>query len=358
MTMDTSRVHAAKDIRSQAIEQATAGTRAPVPPVVVTRRRIYRDRVRSWLHRFGALGALSILVMVAGILSPNFLSPDNLRLQLQTFCLSTALIAVGQTLVILTGGIDLSVGALLAVGSCLAGLLVNDNASLVLAFAVPMLLTTLLGATSGAIIAKARIQPIVVTLAMMIAARGLAQLIAGDATLNLTNDNFYNLAIMQLGPLPVVGTIPISVVLAAIVYVLAALFLARTVPGRYVFAVGGNERAARLSGVAADRIKILVYAVSGFLAGLAGVLYAAHKQSSDPYNDGWLFELTTIAAVVVGGTSLLGGVGSVWRTLVGGLILTVLSALFILAGWSTPAQLIAQGLIIAGAVILQGGGEA
>ena len=144
-------------------------------------------------------------------------------------------------------------------------------------------------------------------------------------------------------------------VLALAVYVLASLFLTRTVPGRYIFAVGGNERAARLSGIAADRIKIAVYAVSGLLAGLAGVLYASYNQTADPLNDGFLFELTTIAAVVVGGTSLLGGVGGVWRTLVGGLILTVLYALFIQAGWSTPAQLIAQGLIIAGAVILQGG---
>src|SRR5918912_1474434 len=160
MTMDTSRVHAAKDIRSQAAGQAAAGTRAPVPPVVVPRRRIYRNRALAWLHRFGALGALIILVMVATITSPNFLSPDNLRLQLQTFCLATALIGVGQTLVILTGGIDLSVGALLAVGSCLAGQMINNNAPMALAFAAPILLATVLGGVSGTIIARARIQPI------------------------------------------------------------------------------------------------------------------------------------------------------------------------------------------------------
>ena len=320
-------------------------------------RRRYSRRTVPWLRRFGAVVALAILIAVASILSPNFLTTANIRLQLQTFCLSTALISVGQTLVILTGGIDLSVGALLAVGSCLGGLMVNDGAPLPLVFVAPMLLTTAIGSASGTIIAKARIQPIVVTLAMMIAARGVAQLITSDTTLNLSDDTFNNLATTQFGPVPVIGLIPVSVVLAAAIYVAAFLFLTRTVPGRYIFAVGGNERAARLSGVAADRVKIAVYAVGGLLAGLAGVLYASYNQTADPLNDGFLFELTTIASVVVGGTSLLGGVGGVWRTLVGGLILTVLYALFIQAGWSTPAQLIAQGLIIAGAVILQGGAE-
>ena len=316
---------------------------------------MYQRRVLPWLRRFGAVAALIILTTVASILSPHFLTQQNVRLQLQTFCLSTALISVGQMLVILTGGIDLSVGALLAIGSCLSGLMIIDGAPIPLAFIAPVVLTTAVGGASGAIIAKARIQPIVVTLAMMIAARGLAQLITSDATLNISNDTFNGLATTQLGPVPMIGLIPISVVLALAVYVLVSLFLTRTVPGRYIFAVGGNERAARLSGIAADRIKIAVYAASGLLAGLAGVLYASYNQTADPLNDGFLFELTTIASVVVGGTSLQGGVGGVWRTLVGGLILTVLYALFIQAGWSTPAQLIAQGLIIAGAVILQGG---
>lgn len=337
-----------------------AETPPAAPPVPAARRPArgaYSRRVLPWSRRFGAILALAMLLVVASILSPNFLTAQNIRLQLQTFCLSTALISVGQTLVILTGGIDLSVGALLAVGSCLGGLMVNNGLPIPLAFAAAMALTTLLGAASGTIIAKARIQPIVVTLAMMIAARGLAQLITGDTTLNLSDDTFNNLATTQLGPVPLLGLIPLSVALAAVVYTLAFLYLTRTVPGRYIFAVGGNERAARLSGVATDRVKIAVYAVSGLLAGLAGVLYASYNQTADPLNDGFLFELTTIAAVVVGGTSLLGGVGGVWRTLVGGLILTVLYALFVQAGWSTPAQLVAQGLIIAGAVILQGGAE-
>ncbi len=322
------------------------------------RAEFRRSTITTALRRFGAPLGLVILVIVASILSPNFFTESNIRLQLQGFALTTALIAVGQTLVILTGGIDLSVGALMAVGSCLGAQLLLRNAPPVVYFAVPLVLTTLIGALSGTIITKAKIQPIIVTLAVMIAARGLAQLISGDAVRTLGDDVYGGFATYQLGPLPLLGPIPVSVVLTIAIYALTAYLLTSTVAGRYVFAVGGNERAAKLAGIEADRVKIIVYAVSGFLAGLAGLLLAAHNALADPTNDGVYFELATIAAVVVGGTSLLGGVGGVWRTLTGGLILTVLYALFIQVGLPTQAQLIAQGLIIAGAVILQGGGDA
>ncbi len=361
--METGGVHIVEGARiSPDAAGPGASGPAPVPAApAAPRGRATGRRARVLLQRFGALGALALLLIAADLINNNFLTADSIRAQLQIFCLTTALIAVGQTFVILTGGIDLSVGSLLAVGSCLAGVMVSAGNPLVLVFLAPMALTTVLGTISGSIIAKARIQPIVVTLAMLIAARGLAQLITGGGgrghTLDLSVGDFNGLATTQLGPLPVVGTIPISVVIVVLVYLLAALFLARTAPGRYVFAVGGNERAARLSGVSADRVKIAVYAASGLLAGLAGVLFASYNATSDPFNDGLFFELQTIAAVVVGGTSLLGGVGSVWRTLLGGLILTVLNAIIIQIGFARPVQLIVQGLIIAGAVVLQGGGE-
>src|SRR4051812_26102717 len=197
--MDAGQIHPTEETQAQppASAQARQGTATSVP-VAAPRRGMFTNRIVPWLQRFGALAALILLVAIASVLSPNFVTEENIRLQLQTFCLATALIGVGQTLVILTGGIDLSVGALLAVGSCLAGQMINNNAPLALAFTAPLLLATVLGGVSGTIIARARIQPIVVTLAMMIAARGLAQLIAGDATLNLSNDTFDNLAITQL----------------------------------------------------------------------------------------------------------------------------------------------------------------
>jgi len=337
-----------------------------VPPTVAPRRDPFRIRALQWLQRFGGLAALIILVIVASILSPTFLTGNNIRPQLQLFAVQTALISAGQTLVILTGGIDLSVGSLLAVGSTLAAQLAIAGAPLILVIALPILLCGVIGTISGAIIARTRIQPIVVTLAMLIAARGVARLIGGNHQLDLSqlndptfagnvNTGANGIAAAQLGPAPLVGLVPVAVLVVLAVYLAVSLFLTRTVPGRYVFAVGGNERAARLSGVAADRVKITVYAISGLLAGLAGVLFASSYQNADPANDATLFELTTIAAVVVGGTSLLGGTGGVWRTLVGGLILVVLNALFTQLGLPQPTQLIAQGLIIVGAVALQAG---
>jgi ribose/xylose/arabinose/galactoside ABC-type transport system permease subunit len=319
------------------------------------RGALYSTRVGPWLQRYGSFLALVILVIVTSIISPNFLTELNLRLQVQTFCLSYALIGVGQTLVILTGGIDLSVGAVIAVGSCSAAVFMNNGYGPVAAFVLPMLLCAAIGTFSGAVISKAGIQPIVVTLAVMIAARGVAETIASAGVTYIQDPSFITYATTNYGPLPVIGLIPMSAILTVAVYVLAGFFLARTVAGRYIYAVGGNERATRLAGIPVDRVKILVYTISGLLAGLAGVLYASHNSTADPFNDGLNFELQSIAMVVVGGTSLLGGVGGIGRTMIGGLILTVLYALFIQAGWPTQTQLIANGVIVAGAVILQGG---
>jgi len=319
------------------------------------RRAFYSTRVLPWLQRYGSFLALVILVIATSIISPNFLTQLNIRLQLQTFCLSYALIGVGQALVILTGGIDLSVGAVLAVGSCSAAVLMNNGYGAIAAFALPMLLCAAIGGFSGAVISKTGIQPIVVTLAVMIAARGVAETIASAGVTYIQDQDFITYATTNYGPVAILGLIPMSVILTIAVYLIAGFFLARTVAGRYIFAVGGNERATRLAGIPVDRVKILVYTVSGLLAGLAGVLYASHNSTADPFNDGLNFELQSIAMVVVGGTSLLGGVGGIGRTMIGGLILTVLYALFIQAGWPTQTQLIANGVIVAGAVILQGG---
>src|SRR5947207_9775567 len=152
--MDAGQIHPTEETQARppASTRAGGGTTVSVP-VAAPRRGMFTNRIVPWLQRFGALAALMLLVAIASVLSPNFLTEENIRLQLQTFCLATALIGVGQTLVILTGGIDLSVGALLAVGSCLAGELIIQGAPIPVAFAVPIALTTVLGACSGAIIA-------------------------------------------------------------------------------------------------------------------------------------------------------------------------------------------------------------
>lgn len=320
-------------------------------PDLEARSRPQVARFLPLLQIYGSITALVLLLIIARILSPTFLDWINIRQQLLIFCFGIGLIAIGQTLVILTGGIDLSVGSLLAVGSIISAQLVINNASMFWVFALPLAVATLLGAISGVIVAKAHIQPIVVTLAMMIAARGVAELVTADAILRPVSDQFSAITSNAFGTADY--TIPYAVALVLAVYVVATFILVRTSLGRYILAAGGNEQAARLSGIAIDRVKIAVYAISGLLAGLAGVLWASYESTADPQNDGLFFELATIAAVVVGGTSLLGGRGSVWRTLVGGLIITSLNALLIQMGREQPDQLIVQGVIIVGAVMLQ-----
>ncbi len=310
-----------------------------------------RRRLLPFLQIYGSVAALFVLLVAARVLSPTFLDWINIRQQLLIFSFGIGLIAVGQTFVILTNGIDLSVGALLAVGSVISAQLVINNDSMFLVFLLPMAVTMAMGGLSGVIVAKAKVQPIVVTLAMMIAARGVAELITGDNILRPASDQFSNLTSNAFGTTNY--TIPYAVLGVFLVYPATAFLLARIPLGRYVFAIGGNEEASRLSGINVNRVKIAAYAVSGLLAGLAGVLWASYESTADPQNDGLYFELATISAVVIGGTSLLGGRGSIWRTLVGGLIITVLNALLIQMGRDYPDQLISQGLIIVGAVILQ-----
>lgn len=318
------------------------------PPVSVARTR---QRLLPFLQIYGSVAALILLLLAARVLSPTFLDWINIRQQLLIFAFGIGLIAVGQTFVILTNGIDLSVGALLAVGAVIAAQLVINNDSMFLVFLLPMVVTMVMGGLSGVIVAKAKVQPIVVTLAMMIAARGIAELITGDNILRPTSDQFSNLTANAFGTSTY--TIPFAVLSVFLVYPLSAFILTLIPLGRHIFAIGGNEEASRLSGIDVNRVKIAAYALSGLLAGLAGVLWASYESTADPQNDGLYFELATISAVVIGGTSLLGGRGSIWRTLVGGLIITVLNALLIQMGRDYPDQLISQGLIIVGAVILQ-----
>jgi ribose transport system permease protein len=325
---------------------------APELPMPTTHTR---ERVLPLIQTYGSIGALFLLLIVARILSSTFLDWINIRQQLLIFAFGIGLIAVGQTFVILTNGIDLSVGALLAVGSVIAAQLVINNDSMFWVFLLPVIVTTAMGSVSGLIVAKAKVQPIVVTLAMMIGARGIAELITGDNILRPASDQFSNLTSNAFGTTDY--TIPYAVVGVFLVYPVAAFILTRIPLGRYIFAIGGNEEATRLSGVSVTRVKIVAYAVSGLLAGLAGVLWASYESTADPQNDGLYFELATISAVVIGGTSLLGGRGSISRTLVGGLIITVLNALLIQMGRDYPDQLIAQGLIIVGAVMLQRRGD-
>jgi ribose/xylose/arabinose/galactoside ABC-type transport system permease subunit len=257
------------------------------------------------------------------------------------------MIALGMTFVILTGGIDLSVGSLYAVASVVAVYLAGYGLLAALAGAVAA--TAILGFINGVVIAKARIQPFIVTLAMMIAARGLALAVTNEKSVSAGRDApaaFGWLARGYIGPLPV------PVVLLFVAFALGWLVLNHTRFGRHVYSVGDNEEAARLMGLNVGRVTICVYALSGALAGLAGVIFASRLGTGQPTAGiGW--ELDAIAAVVVGGTLLTGGQGGVGPTLVGVLLLGVILNILTQEDISSWWQLVLRGVILLTVVIVQ-----
>lgn len=294
---------------------------------------------------YGALAALVLLVVVNVIFTPNFASASNLwNILLQVS--PTVLVAVGMTMVIATGGIDLSVGSVMAVASALAATLLDYGVMVAVLAALAVALVT--GALNGVLIARFRIQPIIVTLATLITGRGAAQVMSeGGQLIAFSNPAFESLGRGRVGPIPVQ-------VLLMVLAVGAGFFVMReTSFGRYVVAVGGNEAAARLSGVRVHRTKILVYAASGLCAGLAGLIETARLGASDAAKVGLNIELDAIAAVVVGGTPLTGGRATVAGTLIGALMMQVITTSFNMRLIPFSWSLVLKAAIILAAVYIQ-----
>jgi ribose transport system permease protein len=303
-----------------------------------------RARIGSIIQQQGALVLLVLVGIIASIRYERFLTEENLLNVLRQNSM-LGIVALGMTFVILTGGIDLSVGALLAVAGVIAANLADQG--LIIALVAAVAATTFLGLINGLVIAKARIQPFIVTLAMMIAARGLALAATGEQSIRITNEDFIWLGRGSIGFLPV----PILILIVA--FAIGWLVLNQTRFGRNVFAVGDNDEAARLMGLNINRVTIAVYAISGALAGLAGVMLASRLGAGQPVA-GTGYELDAIAAVVIGGTLLTGGQGSVLSTLVGVLLLGVIFNLFNLEGTISPWwQLVLRGVILLFVVVVQ-----
>jgi len=259
------------------------------------------------------------------------------------------ILAVGMTLVILSAGIDLSVGSLLAFSATLTAMMLRRwNMPVIPSLFVVMLSCLCLGAINGAITAKGRIQPFIVTLAMMSAARGLAKRISNNSNVDIGFGKGDTVA----GTMAFIGDKLFVIPLFLVIVLLAYVVLKKMRFGRYTVAVGSNERAARLSGINVEFVKIGVYAISGLLAGIAGIIHCAQNNQGSP-NDGIGYELDAIAAVVIGGTSLMGGQGGVLGTLVGALIIGVITNIMGLRNVDPNLQLILKGGIIVGAVLLQ-----
>lgn len=294
---------------------------------------------------YGALAALVLLLIGNVVFTPGFASVDNFR-NLLVQVTPTMLVAVGMTFVIATGGIDLSVGSVMAIASAVAATSLDYGAGL--AILLGLTVGAGVGAFSGALIAGFKIQPIIITLAVLIAGRGIAQVISnGGQLIPFSNQNFE-----FLGKGDVFG-IPFQIALLVLVVASAIFLLRSTIFGRYVIAVGGNESAARLSGVRVNRTKILVYAFSGLLAALAGLIYTARLGASDASKVGDGIELDAIAATVVGGTALTGGRATVIGTVIGALIMQIITTSFNMNGIKFSYSLAIKAAIILLAVYIQ-----
>ena len=323
-------------------QPGTVAAEGPAP-----RAPALRAKAGSLLQRQGAVVALVAVCVFGTMRYAPFATPENLLNVLRQNSM-IGLVALGMTFVILTAGIDLSVGSLLAVAGIVAATL-SPRGTLV-AIAGGVVAAALLGAINGVTIAKARIQPFVVTLAMMIAARGVALAFTGE---NSVRVDAAAEGMAWLGRGWVAG-IPVPVWLLALAYLVGWLALRYTTFGRHVYAVGDDEDAARLLGLKTDRVVIATYALSGALAGLAGVVLAARLGAGQPVaGTGW--ELDAIAAVVVGGTLLTGGQGGAGLTLVGVLLLGVILNLLNLEGTLSPWwQWVIRGAFLLAVVVIQG----
>lgn len=305
-------------------------------------------RLADWLaskgRQVGTLGGLLLLCFLLSFLSPYFLTVSNLLNVLEQTAIN-AVIAVGMTFVIVSGGIDLSVGSIVAFSGVLLASALQAPLPIAVAIAVGLGAGALCGLVNGLLVTLGRLPPFIATLGMMSVARGAALVFTSGRPVSGFTAGFRGVATER-----VLG-IPAPVLAAAAVYVLAHLLLTRTRFGRYVYAMGGNEEATRLSGVAVPFHKTMVYVLSGVMSALAAVLLTARLNSAQPIA-GIMYELDAIAATVIGGTSLLGGSGTLGGTLVGALVMGVLRNGLNLLGISSFLQQIVIGVVIIAAVLV------
>lgn len=304
--------------------------------------------LKKLLIEYRSLVALLILIVVVALLNPNFISKDNLLNILRQTSIN-AVIAVGMTMVILTAGIDLSVGSVLALCGAFAAAMIKAGMSTYLVVPSVLIIGLMLGSVSGLIVAKGKVQAFIATLVTMTLLRGVTMVFTGGRPID-TGFAENSMQFAQLGTGYFLG-VPIPVWIMGIVFVVGWYVLSQTPIGRYIYAVGGNESATALSGIKTDRVHIFVYAVSGMLSALAGLIMTARLSSAQP-TAGMAYELDAIAAVVVGGTSLMGGKGRLFGTLIGALIIGFLNNALNLLDVSAYYQMIAKAMVILIAVLV------
>ncbi|MDQ0861325.1 ABC transporter permease [Bacillus sp. V2I10] len=300
--------------------------------------------LKSYLSKFGPLIGLVLLTTVLTFLSDKFLTLNNI-MNIARQSSINAILAMGMLLPILTAGIDLSVGSILAVSIMVMGIVsVNMGLSPILGIIVCLAVGAGFGLINGLLLTKLRLpHPFISTLGTMNIARGIALILTAAAPIA-----GFPYLIQFIGR-EFVGPIPVSFLLVIVVYIIFHIFLTRTQTGRYIYAIGGNKEAARLSGINVDRVLIIVYTISGLMAGLAGLVTVGRVNSAFPLA-GLSYELDAIAAVIIGGASFMGGVGTVWGTLIGAMIIAVLRNGLNLLNVPADFQMAVIGFVIIAAV--------
>lgn len=312
------------------------------------------DKQKDLLQKFAALAALMGLIVVFSLTSNAFFSVGNgMTVALQVT--SIAYLGVAMTSVIITGGIDLSVGSILALSGVVAALLVKEGVSVPLGMAGGIVVGGVCGLLNGLCITRLKLPPFIATLGMMMVARGVALQLTGARAVSGMGESFGELGngalfkVVNIGadgfPDVVFPGIPYPVIIMVVVAVAIAVMLSRTSLGRHIYAVGSNTEAARLSGVKVERVTLFVYVLSGALAGLSGCVLMSRLVTAQP-NEGVAYELDAVAAAVIGGTSLLGGVGTISGTMIGSFVIGILRNGLNMNGVSAFVQQIIIGLVI------------
>ena len=313
----------------------------PIPEILPNNRINRYD----YLRRFGMLAAFLLICFLLSLATPNFFSLQNMTIVLRQVSIN-GILAIGVTFVIITGGIDLSLGSVVALAGVVAALFAHPGEyALIVPLALAILMGVGIGGLNGLAITKGKVAPFIVTLGMMTIARGLALVISDGRPVTNLSDSFN-----AIGGGNVMG-IPIPILIFVSVIVSASILLNQTRIGRYMFAVGGNEKAAYASGIRVNRVKVIAYMICSGLAGLAGIILASRITTGQP-NAGVAYELDAIAAVVIGGTSLSGGTGSIGGTVLGVLLIGVINNGLDLLNVSSYYQQIIKGVIIIAAVLI------
>ncbi|HWO97077.1 MAG TPA: ABC transporter permease [Bacillus sp. (in: firmicutes)] len=309
-----------------------------------TNKSAWKEKGAQILNKYGILFILIAMVVVMSFLSPAFLNTNNLLNVVRQISF-IGIVAMGVTMIIITTGIDLSSGSVIALVSVVVASYAHPGDSLFVAIAIGLGIGALCGFINGAVSAKGKIPPFIATLGMMTAARGLALLYSDGRPIPDLSDSF-----MFLGKGEIAG-IPFPIIVFVVMGIISHLLLSKTKFGKYTYAIGGNEQAARICGINVDRYKIMIYTYAGLLSAIAGMMLTARISVGQP-SMGVMFELDAIAAAVIGGTSLAGGVGTIAGTMIGALIIGVLNNGLDLLGVSSYWQQILKGAIIVSAVLI------